>query len=281
MGACEIGFSCIYLNTIAWQSETTPLPMEINPRVLFERMFGGTGTLEERLTRMQENRSILDKVMQQSARLQNKLGPKDRARVTEYLDNIRELERRIQKSEQQKNQDISAPATPVGIPVSFADHANLMLDLATVAYQADLTRVFTFMMARDLHSRAYPELGVPEGHHSLSHHGGDPTKISHFATVNTYHMSLLSRFLQKMQDTPDGDGSLLDHSSILIGSGMSTGNVHSHVSLPFVVVGGGVKGGRHVVEPRETPHANLMLTLGQKAGVQMEKFGLSTSTVDL
>ena len=281
VGACEIGFSCIYLNTIAWQSETTPLPMEINPRVLFERMFGGTGTLDERLTRMQENRSILDKVMEQSARLQNKLGPKDRARVTEYLDNIRELERRIQKSEQQKNQDISAPATPVGIPVNFGDHANLMLDLATVAYQADLTRVFTFMMARDLHSRAYPELGVPEGHHSLSHHGGDPTKISHFATVNTYHMTLLSRFLQKMQDTPDGDGSLLDHSSIVIGSGMSTGNVHSHVSLPFVVLGGGVKGGRHVVEKRETPHANLLLTLGQRAGVPMERFGLSTSTVDL
>ncbi|MGB7218192.1 MAG: DUF1552 domain-containing protein [Vicinamibacterales bacterium] len=229
------------------------------------------------------NRSILDKVMQQASRLQSGLGSKDRARVTEYLDNIREIERRIQKAEQQKNQSVTAPESPAGIPESFGEHVNLLFDLTTVAYQTDLTRVFTFMMARDLHSRAYPELGVPEGHHSLSHHGGDVEKIAHFTLVNTYHMSLLSRFLQKLAETPDGDGSLLDHSTILAGSGMSNGNAHSHVGIPFVVAGNGVKGGRHIVHSRqaETPHANLMLTIAQKAGVQIDRFGLSNGTVDL
>jgi hypothetical protein len=283
VGACEIGFSCIYLNTIAWQSSTEPLPMEINPRVLFERMFGGAGTLEERITRMRENRSILDRVMQQSARLQSGLGPKDRARVTEYLDNIREIERRIQKAEQQSRQNVEAPSTPSGIPADFGEHTTLLLDLMTVAYQADLTRVFSFMLARDLHSRAYPDLGVPEGHHSLSHHGGDAEKIAHFTLVNTYHMLLLSQFLQKLGQTPDGDGTLLDHSMITIGSGMSNGNAHSHVGIPFVVAGNGVKGGRHLLYPRaaETPHANLLLTVAQHAGVDLGQFGLSRATVEL
>ena len=281
VGACEIGFSCIYLNTISWASPTVPLPMEINPRIVFERIFGGTGTAEERAARMSEDRSILDKVMQQSARLNAGLGPKDKARVNDYLDGIREIERRLQRAEQQKSSSVTAPDSPAGVPQAYDEHAGLMFDLMTVAYQADLTRVFSFMMARDLHSRAYPELGVPEGHHSLSHHGGDPEKIAHFTTVNTYHVSLFSKFLQKLAKTQDGDGSLLDHSTLVFGSGMSIGNGHSHISLPFVVAGADVNGGRHIVEKRETPHGNLLLTVGQKAGVPLDRFGLSTGTVDL
>jgi len=280
VGACEIGYSCAYLNTISWSSPTTPLPMEINPRVMFERMFGGTGTADERRVERDTDKSILDAITSESKRLQIGLGAKDRARLGEYMDNIREIERRIQKVEAQNTSAIKAPTAPIGIPEDFGEHCSLIFDLLTVAYQADLTRVTSFMMARDLHSRAYPEIGADEGHHSLSHHGNNPTKVAKFVSVNTYHVGLFSTFLDRLQNTQDGDGTLLDHSRIVFGSGMSTGNVHSHIALPFVVAGA-VNGGRHLMQPRETPHGNLLLTVAQWQGLEIDKFGLSNGTVDL
>jgi hypothetical protein len=284
VGACETGYSCLYMNTISWATPTAPLPMEINPRVVFERMFGGTGTLEQRLTRMRQNRSILDAVMQQSNQLQAGLGSRDRELVTNYLDNIREIERRIQKAESQRTSEIATPELPGAIPDNFGEHVALMFDLLHVAYQADITRVFTFMMARELHGRTYPELGANEGHHSLSHHSWNPEKMAKFAATNTYHTSLFANFVQKLKDTKDGDGNLLDHSLLVYGNGMGWGTVHGRENLPYVVVGGAngrIRGNRHLVHPRDTSNANLLLALGQKAGVELTKFGQSTAAVDL
>jgi hypothetical protein len=283
VGACDPGYSCAYMNTLVWQTPTTPLPMEINPRVVFERLFGGGATREERLARMRADRSILDLVQEDLADLQGGLGPADRARLGEYLDHVREVERRIQSTEKQADTQLPIPVAPVGVPESFEEHVGLMFDLMALAYEADLTRVFTFMMAREVSQRTYPQIGITEPHHSISHHGNKPDKIAGHAKINAYHVSLFAKFLDRLRSTPDGDGSLLDHSLIVYGSGMSNGNGHTPFPLPFVTAGsaGQIKGDRHLMVAEQTPSANFMLTLGEKFGVDVERFGLSTGRVDL
>jgi hypothetical protein len=288
VGACEIGFSCAYMNTISWSSPTTPVPMELNPRIVFERLFGGAGSPEQRLIVRQRNASILDDIRGEAQRLQRGLGAQDQTRVSEYLDNIRAIERRIQRAEQASSQKVSTPAAPSGIPDSFAEHVALQFDLIAVAFQADITRVASFMNGRDVTYHNYPELGFTDGHHPLSHHGNNAEKKRKFAAVNTYEMSMFANFLDKLRSTPDGDGSLLDHSVVLYGSGMSLGNEHSHTGLPAIVAGGGggvIKGGRHlghqVSAANGTPHANVLLTLAQKFGCELDAFGQSNGTMDL
>ncbi|MEO8257906.1 MAG: DUF1552 domain-containing protein [Acidobacteriota bacterium] len=283
VGACDPGYSCAYMNTLVWQTPTTPLPMEINPRVVFERMFGGGATREERQARMRTDRSILDLVKSDLTDLELGLGAADRTRLGEYLDHVREVERRIQSTEKQTDTQLTVPVAPVGVPESFEEHAALMFDLLALAYQADLTRVFTFMMAREVSQRTYTQIGITEPHHSISHHGNKPEKIAGHAKINTYHVTLLAKFLERLRSTPDGDGSLLDHSLIVYGSGMSNGNGHTPTPLPLVMIGsaGTVKGGRHLIAADQTPSANFMLSLGEQFGVEAERFGVSTGTVEL
>jgi len=283
VGACDPGYSCAYMNTLVWQTPTTPLPMEINPRIVFERMFGGGATRDERLARMRTDRSILDLVREDLADLQGGLGPADRTRLGDYLEHVREVERRIQSTEKQADTQLTVPVAPVGVPESFEEHVGLMFDLLALAYQADLTRVFTFMMAREVSQRTYPQIGITEPHHSISHHGNKPDKIAGHAKLNTYHVSLFAKFLDRLKSTPDGDGSLLDHSLIVYGSGMSNGNGHTPFPLPFVTIGltGQIKGDRHLMVAEQTPSANFMLSLGDKFGVEADRFGRSTGRVDL
>jgi hypothetical protein len=284
LGACDPGYSCAYMNTLNWQSPTTPLPMEINPRVVFERMFGGGSTPEERLQRMRTDRSILDFVRSEVGRLETGLGAEDRGRLGEYLGHVREIERRIQRSEAQAGATPDVPPEPVGVPESYEEHVALMFDLLALAFQDDLTRVFTFMIAREVSQRTYPNIGVTEPHHTISHHGNRAAAIEAHAKVNVYHVQLLARFLERLRSTPDGDGTLLDHSLIVYGSGMSDGNGHTGGPLPLAVVGRGVdrvRGNRHVVTPQNTPMANMLLTLAQACGVERESFGVSTGTVAL
>jgi hypothetical protein len=284
VGACDPGYSCAYMNTLNWQTPTSPLPMEINPRAVFERMFGGGSTPDERLGRMRTDRSILDFISDDLRQLETGLGARDRGRLGEYLGHVREIERRIQRAEQQAQVQADVPPQPVGVPESFEDHVGLMFDLLALAYQADLTRVFTFMMAREVSQRTYPNIGVTEPHHSISHHANRPAAIEGHTKVNVYHVQLFTRFLERLRATPDGDGSLLDHSVIVYGSGMSDGNGHTGAPLPMAVVGKGIdriRGDRHVAAPQGTPMANLLLTLSQKFGVEQEMFGVSTGTVDL
>jgi hypothetical protein len=258
------------MNTIAWAGPTAPLPMEINPRVVFERLFGGTGTLEQRIERIRTRRSILDSVSQSAAELRKGLGARDQSRLSEYLEDLREIERRIERSTQTRATDLAVPAAPIGVPDAFEDHVGLMFDLLAVAYQADLTRVFTFMMARDLHNRTYPQIGVDEPHHGLSHHQNKADKIARFARINAYHVSLFGKFLDKLKATPDGDGSVLDHSVILYGSGMGNANVHSHIALPYLVAGTGagtIQGGRHIKSRTHDPSGNLLLSVVDKFGI--------------
>src|SRR5436309_1906414 len=236
IGGCDTAYSCAYMNTISWKTPTTPLPMEINPRVVFERMFGRPGTRAQRLARMQENRSILDSVREDVADLEKKLGTKDRARLNDYLDNVREIEQRIQKAEKQAATSVNLPDAPIGIPESFDEHAMLMYDLMAVAYEANITRVITYMKSRDASQRVYPNIGVMEPHHAMSHHGNNPEKLAGLVKVNTYHMTLFAKFLERLKSTPDGDGSLLDHSIILYGSGMSESDTHSRLNLPTILV---------------------------------------------
>ena len=284
IGGCDTAYSCAYMNTISWKTPTTPLPMEINPRVVFERMFGRSGTRAQRVERMQENRSILDSVRSDVADLAKRLGTKDRARLNDYLDNLREIEHRIQKSEQQVSTSVNLPDAPIGIPESFDEHATLMYDLMAVAYEANITRVITYMKSRDASQRVYPNIGVMEPHHAMSHHGNNPEKIAGLVKVNTYHMTLFSKFLDRLKSTPDGDGSLLDHSIILYGSGMSESDTHSRLNLPTLLVGGGagrMNGNRHIQAAKETPFANLMVSLANKFDCELDKFGISTGTVEI
>ena len=283
VGACAPGFSCAYVNTLNWQTPTTPLPMEINPRVVFERMFGRAGTSAQRLARMREDRSILDFVSDDLTDLQADLGARDHARLSEYLDDIREIERRIQRAERQ-TLELAVPDAPVGVPDSFEEHTALMFDLLTLAYQADLTRVFTFMMAREFSQRTYPQVGVTEPHHTVSHHGNNPDRIAEHTKINVYHAGLFAKFLERLRAVPDGDGSLLDHAIVVYGSGMSNGNGHTPYPLPHVVAGGGagrLRGNRHVVAPEQSPNANLMLALAHKFEVDLDRFGVSRGSVDL
>ena len=285
VGNCDNGYSCVYWNTISWRTPTTPLPMEVNPRVVFERMFGDGGTPRQRLEQIREDRSILDSVKDAITDLRGRLGAGDRTRVAEYLDSMREIERRIQVAEKQSGESpIALPDRPVGAPESYDEHAKLMFDLALVAFQADITRVFTLLLGREQTNRPYPFIGVPEAHHSISHHQNDPVKLAKAAKINAYHIDLLARFAGRLRDIEDGDGTLLDHSMILQGGGLSNSDQHSHIDLPLVLVGGGagqLKGGRHLRFPKDTPMNNLHMSLLEKVGVPVEKFGDSTGSMNL
>ena len=283
VGACDPGYSCNYMNTLVWQTPTTPLPMEINPRVVFERMFGGGATREERIARIHADESVLELVKADLADLERNLGAADRTRLDEYLTHVHEVERRIQLTEQQAGSELPIPTAPIGVPESFEVHAQLLYELLALAYEADLTRVFTFMTAREVSQRTYPQIGVPEPHHTISHHGNKPDKIADHAKINNYHVQLFAKFIDRLRSTPDGDGSLLDHSLIVYGSGMSNGNGHTPSPLPFAMAGGlrgRVKGNRHVVLPEQSS-ANALLTIGRLVGVEMESFGGSTGPADL
>jgi hypothetical protein len=284
VGACDPGYSCAYMNTLNWQTPTTPLPMEINPRTLFDRMFGGGNTREERLARMRTDRSVLDLVKADLADLSSDLGETDKARLDEYLGHVREVERRIQRTEQQADTQLAVPGAPIGVPESFEEHVAVLFDLLALAYQADLSRVFTFMMAREVSQRTYPQIGVTEPHHSISHHGNKPDKIAGHAKINVYHMQLFAKFVQRLRSTQDGDGTLLDHSLIVYGSGMSNGNGHTPSPLPLAVVGRGaglVKGDRHLMAKEQTPMANFLLDVGAKFGVDADSFGISTGRLEI
>ena len=283
VGACDHGYACAYMNSLAWKSPTTPLPSETNPRFVFERMFGIGATAKERLTRTSEDRSILDGLAQELADLRRRLGASDRTKLSEYFDAVRDVEQRIAKSESTSSA-LEVPARPDGAPESFREYAELMFDLQVLAFQADITRVSTFMMARENINRSYPEIGLPEAHHSMSHHGNNPEKMKAFAKLNAYHVDTLAYFLKRLDSITDGDGTLLDHTAVLYGSGMSDGNVHNNYSVPVVVAGGQslrIKGNRHVRYPKATPLANLMLGLMDRFGVTADAFGDSTAEIDL
>jgi hypothetical protein len=285
IGGCDPAYSCAYMNTISWRNPTTPLPMEINPRIVFERLFGRPGTSAQRLERMAKDRSILDSVKEDVTDLENSLGPRDRSRLQAYLENVREIERRIERAEKQAATEVTVPDAPIGIPESFEDHAMLQFDLLALAYEADITRVFAYMISRDASQRVYPNLGLSEPHHSMSHHGGDETKLENLVKINTYHISLFAKFIEKLRTTNDGDGSLLDHSLILWGSGMSESNTHSRLDIPTLLIGGGaglLKGNRHLQAPPQTPFANFLLDLATKFGAEADKFGtLSTGRLEV
>lgn len=285
VGNCDNGYSCVYWNTISWRTPTTPLPMEVNPRVVFERLFGDGGSPEQRLQQVREDKSILDSVKDSVAALQGRLGASDKVRVAEYLDSMREIERRIQIAEKQSGESVvQLPDRPVGAPEQFDDHAKLMFDLAALAFQADITRVFTLLLGREQTNRPYPWLGVPEAHHAISHHQNDAARLAKAAKINTYHIDLLARFADKLKSIPDGDGNLLDHAMLLQGSGLSNSDQHSHIDLPLVLVGGGagtVKGGRHLRFAKDTPMNNLHLSMLDKIGVPVEKFGDGTGRLSL
>jgi hypothetical protein len=280
-GDCDSGYSCAYTNTIAWRDPTTPLPVEINPRAVFERLFGDGDTTDPavRLASLKEQGSILDYIRDDVGRLSPGLGARDKGKLEQYLEAIRDIERRIQKAEEQ-NASVKVPVVerPAGIPEEFEDHAKLMMDLLTIAFQADMTRVVTFMMAREGSTRSYRTIGVTEGHHPLTHHAGDQEKIEKVAKINALHVQTFSYLLGKLQSTQDGEGSLLDHSMVVYGSSISDGNAHTHHDLPIVLAGGAgqIRGGRHVTYPKETPMNNLLISLLGKAGVPAEKLGDST-----
>jgi hypothetical protein len=282
IGGCDPAYACTYLNTLSWKSPTQPLPMEINPRVLFERMFGRPGTAQQRLARMRTGRSILDSVMEDVKDLQLDLSTKDRNRLSDYLEHVRETEARIQRAERQSTTTIAVPDAPIGIPDSFPEHIALQFELIALAYAADLTRVFTFMLSRDVTQRTYPEIGITEPHHALSHHMGDESKKQLLVKLNRYHVGMFEKFLARLRATPDGDGTVLDHSMILFGSGMSESQNHYRIDLPTLLVGGFKgRGSRHIQEKKETPIANLMLSLAHYYGVEMESYGISTGAVSL
>ena len=284
IGGCVPGYSCTYMNTISWAGETSPLPMEINPRVAFERMFGRAGDADSRLRRMQENRSILDSIAEETRQLQKRVGTQDRARLADYLDDVREIERRIQRTESRNAASVTSVAAPVGIPESFDDHAALMFDLLAVAWQADLTRVFTFMTAREASMRTFPALGIPEAHHDVSHHGNGAAKMAQHAKITTHFVSLFANFVERLKNAPEGDGSVLDNSMIAFGTGMSDGQAHNAYPLPFTLVGGAggrLAGNRFIVAPDWTSIANVWLSVSDMFGLPLEKFGESTGRVQL
>jgi len=283
VGGCSPGYACAYMNTISWSSETTPVPMEINPRVVFERLFGRPGTAEQRTARAKQDASILDSVTEDLGDLNRGLGPRDRARLDEYLDNVREIEQRIQRTEARNSTstELSLDA-PIGVPESYQDHTHLLFDLMAVAWQADLTRVASFMMAREASMKTYPEIGITEPHHTISHHREKPDVKMMHASLNAYHMSLFAKFIAKLKATPDGDGTLLDHSMVFYGSGMSNANVHGPYPLPLVAVGGWQgKGYRHIVMPDHTPLGNLWVGVGDMFGIPEHHYGESTGRVNL
>jgi hypothetical protein len=288
VGVCENNASCLFVDTISWRTPTTPLPMETNPRSVFERLFGDVDSTDrtEQLARMRQQRSILDGMLQDTKKLLSTTDAADHAKLTEYLDAIRDIERRIQVAEEQSNREVPKVDRPSGIPASFDDYAKLMMDLQALAFQADLTRVITFMMSREgpTGGLSYPQIGVPDNHHNISHHQNDPAKIEKLFRINVYNVKLFSYFLQKLKSTPDGDGNLLDHTILLYGSSLSNGNGHQFDNLPVLLAGGGggqIKGGRHVRYPVDTAMTNLHLALLDKIGVPVEKLGDSSGELNL
>jgi hypothetical protein len=282
VGGCSPGFSCSYMNTISWASPKSPLPMETNPRAVFERLFGEPGSNAERTARLSRKRSILDSLAEDTKDLERTLGARDRARLSDYLENVREIERRIQQAEARGTLETAAPEAPLGTPDNFGDHVALMFDLAAAAYQADVTRVFTFMMSRELSQRTYPQIGVTEQHHSVSHHLNNAQKMAQMVKINTYYAELYARFLAKLRATPDGDGSLLDHSLLAYGAGMSDSNGHVSDPLPMVLIGGGAgKGARHVELPVRTPIGNLWRNVAERFGTNVDPFGDSTGKTNV
>jgi hypothetical protein len=285
-GGCDSGYSCAYTNTISWRTAITPNPMEVNPRTVFERLFGDGETTDpaERMKRMQEDRSILDFVRTDVSRLQPNLGARDKSKLDEYLDSIRDIERRIQKAEQQSAQmKLPVMERPVGIPDEFEAHSKLMSDLMVIAFQTDMTRVVSFMMAREGSNRAYRSIGISDGHHSVTHHMNDPEKIAKTMKIDQLHVEMLAYLLGRLKATPDGDGNLLDHSMILFGSSISDGNAHTHHDLPLVLAGsanGKIKPGRHIRYAPETPMNNLLLSMLDRADVPTEQLGDSTGTLE-
>jgi hypothetical protein len=284
-GACDPGHSCAYTSTISWRGPTTPLPMENNPRAVFERLFGDGGSTDPavRLARMRSQRSILDSVTRKVEGLQRDLGATDRAKLGEYLESVRDIERRIQNAEARRVQDVAMLEHPAGIPATFEEHAKLMFDLQVLAYQSDMTRVITFMVGREFSGRQYPEIGVPDAHHPISHHMGDPTKIANVNKICTYHASMFAYYLEKLRSTSDGEGTLLDHVTIIYGAGMSDSNAHDPLNLPVLLAGGGagrIGGGRHVKYPAGTPLANLNLTIMDMFGVKVDNVGDSTGKIE-
>ncbi len=284
VGQCDNGFACVYQNNLAWSSPTTPLPSEAHPRIVFETLFGEGGSAEERRADLRRRASLLDSVTEEIRRLQTTLGPADRVKVSEYLDSIQEVERRIQKAEASTQENpLPDLDRPTGVPASYAEHAKLMFDLQLLAFQGDITRVITFQLARETSNRTYPEAGVTDPHHPLTHHGGDSEKIAKVAKINRFHVSLFADFLQRMRSVPEGDGTLLDHSLYLYGSGMGDPNVHDHQNLPILVAGGAagkMQGGRHIRFEKPTALANLHLTLLDKAGVALNSFADSNGQID-
>jgi hypothetical protein len=283
-GSCDSG-DCFYVNTISWRNDTTPNMTENHPRVVFERLFGDGGSAAQRLARTQKEGSILDSVMDEARGLANTLGNSDRSKLNEYLDSVRDIEQRIQGAEKSgTTQAIDLPERPIGIPASFEEHTKLMFDLQVMAYRADLTRVFSMIIARELSGRTYPEIGIPGQHHLISHHRDDKELMSQKARIDTYHVQMLAYLLEKMAATPDGDGSLLDHSLIMYGSGMGNGNLHRHTDLPILLagkLGGKYKTGYHYDYKMDTPMANLLVTILDNAGVPIEKLGDSTGPLKL
>lgn len=284
VGQCDNGYACVYQNNLSWSSPTTPLPSEAHPRIVFEMLFGDGGSTAERRAALRKRASLLDAFTDDISRLKRKLGAADRQKVDGYMETIREVERRIQRAEADAVENpLPDLDRPVGVPAAYADHARLMFDLQLLAFQGDVTRVISFQLARETSNRTYPEIGVPDPHHPLSHHGNDPEKIARMAKINEFHVSLFAEFLQKMKETPDGEGSLLDHSVYLYGSGIGNPNIHDHTNLPIIVAGGaagGMKGNRHIRYEKATPLANLHLTLLDKVGVRLDSFADSTGKLE-
>lgn len=282
VGQCDNGYACVYQNNLSWSSPTTPLPSEAHPRIVFETMFGEGGSVEERRTALRRQASLLDALADEISRLKRDVGAADRAKIDQYLESVREVERRIDKADSDVNRGrLRDLERPLGVPASYEEHAKLMFDLQVLAMQGDVTRVMTFQMARETSKRSYPEIGVPDSHHPLSHHGNNPDKIARMAKINRFHISLFAYFLQKLAKTPEAGGTLLDHTLCLYGSGMGNPNVHDHTNLPTIVAGGstaGLEGGRHIRYEKVTPLANVHLTLLHKAGVDLERFADSTGT---
>ncbi len=283
-GVCNNGYACVYQNCLSWSSPTTPLPAEAHPRIVFERLFGEGGNAAARTAALRDRASLLDSFNGDIAKLKHRVGTPDRVRLDQYLDSIRQVESEIQRAEkavaENRTPDLDRP---VGVPAAFADHAKLMFDLQILAFQADITRVVTFQLTREQCNRTYPEIGVPDPHHPTSHHGNDPEKLAKIAKINSYHISLFSDFLQKMKATPDGDGSLLDHSVYMYGSGMGNSSLHDHEDLPILIAGGaatGLKGGRHIKYEKGTNLANLHLTLLDRVGIRLDSFGDSSGKVE-
>ena len=286
VGSCEKGWSCAYRMTLCWRSPTTPLPIEYRPRAVFERLFGDNSSTDPavRLARIRKERSILDSVTEAASRLKNKVGAHDKARLSEYMDGMRDVERRIQMAESQTAREFPSMERPAGVPAEFSDHLKLMFDLQVLAFQTDMTRMITFMTGPEQSNRTYREIGIPDVHHSLSHHQNDPVNLEKIAKIDLYHSELFTYYLDKLRATEDIDGSLLDNMIIMYGSAMSDGNEHLLQNLPILLLGGGtgeLKGGRHIRYREDTPISNLYLTIMDKLGIQADKFGDSTGRVDL